>query len=292
MFDGVSWDQVLSGPQDAFRLSCPPGRPPFLFPVHHPRRLFPEDLIGRDSQIESLRQNLAGFSRNLPPLPALLYGHRGTGKTSMVVALWNEWNRQKKEGRPLRLFQVDRPGIDYLAALIDLLSTFPELHLVLLDDLAFSGEDDSFRQMKGLLDGGIMAIPDNVALVVTTNIRHLVSESRQTVSDALHPQEARDDALALYDRFGLTLFFDEPDCQEYFRLVLSKALSAGLIPSVPENWPALWSEWQASTREVPGEPDTPLLKILSLSLRFSRDRGSRSGRTAQQFVDLIRRQML
>ena len=292
MFDGSSWTEVLSGHHHAFRLAAPPGRPPFLFPVHHPRKILPEDLIGREAVLDPLRKNLAGFTHGLPPLPVLLYGHRGTGKTSTVIALWNEWNHKKKNQEVLRLLQVDKHGIEYLAPLIDLLSTFPELHLVLLDDLAFSGEDDSFRQMKALLDGGIMAIPDNVALVVTTNIRHLVSESRQTVSDALHPQEARDDTLALYDRFGLTLFFDEPDCHGYFRLVLSKALSAGLIPSVPENWPALWSDWQAATGEVPGEPDTPLLRILALSLQFSRDRGSRSGRTAQQFVDLIRRQML
>lgn len=292
MFDHVPWDEVLALPQEAFRLSCPPGRPPFLFPVRHPRRIFPEDLLGRDVQLESLRQNLSGFSRNLPPLPTLLYGHRGTGKTSMVLALWNEWNRLKKEERALRLIQVDKPGIHYLPPLFDLLSTSPEFSLVLLDDLAFSGEDDSFRQLKGILDGGIMPIPDDVALVVTSNIRHLVSESRQIVSDALHPGETRDDALALYDRFGLALFFDEPDRDDYFRLVLAKAVSAGLLSHVPENWLERWTDWQIATQDVPAEPEIPLLRILSRALRFSRDRGSRSGRTAQQFVDLLRRPML
>lgn len=292
MFDGNSWGEVLSGHNEAFRFAAPPGRTPFLFPIHHPRKLLPEDLLGREPAIDSLRRNLDGFSHDLPPLPTLLYGHRGTGKTSTVAALWNEWNIRKKESEPLRLLQVDKPGIDYLAPLIDLLSTFPQLFIVLLDDLAFGEEDDSFRQMKAILDGGIMASPVNVALIVTSNIRHLVSESRQGLSDALHPQETRDDALALYDRFGLTLFFDEPDQETYFRLVLSKAASAKLLSFVPDNWLSLWTDWQKATQEVPSIPEDPVLLILTQAQRFSRDRGSRSGRTAQQFVDLLRRRMI
>ncbi len=292
MFDGSSWTEVLSGHHHAFRLAAPPGRPPFLFPVHHPRKILPEDLIGREAVLDPLRKNLAGFTHGLPPLPVLLYGHRGTGKTSTVIALWNEWNHKKKNQELLRLLQVDKHGIEYLAPLIDLLSTFSQFFLVILDDLAFSDEDDSFRQMKSLLDGGIMATPVNVALFVTTNIRHMVSESRESLSDALHPQESRDDALALYDRFGLTLFFDEPDQHAYFRLVLAKAVSSKILQSFPENWLSLWENWQKTAQEVPSIPEDPILMILTRAQRFSRERGSRSGRTAQQFIDLLQRNMI
>ncbi len=292
MFEDGSWNEVLGGHHEAFRLAAPPGRNPFLFPIHHPRKLLPEDILGRETILDSLRRNLSGFSHGLSPLPTLLYGHRGTGKTSTVAALWNEWNLKKTASEPLRLLQVEKPGIGYLAPLIDLLSTFPQFFILLLDDLVFGEEDDSFRQMKAILDGGIMATPVNVALIVTSNIRHLVSESRQGLSDALHPQETRDDALALYDRFGLTLFFDEPDQEGYFRLILSKAVATKILPFVPDNWLSLWADWQKATQEVPAIPEDPLLLILTQGQRFSRDRGSRSGRTAQQFVDLLRRNML
>ena len=137
-----------------------------------------------------------------------------------------------------------------------------------------------------------MASPENVALVVTSNIRHLVAESRQEMDDALHPNERRDDALALADRFGLSLFFDEPSFEDYCHLVLSKAVASGLLKTMPKDWLHRWSAWQVESREAVREPPSQDLKILLKAQRFSRDRASRSGRTAQQFVDLLARQIL
>jgi len=291
MFDRDHFERVLSDSCLAFRLLCPPNQPPFLFGIHHPRRIVPEDLLGRSSQIQILQKNLSGFSQGLPPVPTLIYGHRGTGKTSLVLALWNEWNRRNSKS-PLKIIQADRQGIDFLSPVIDLISTRSDLFLILLDDLVFPREDSAFHQMKALLDGGVIGSPENAGLIVTSNVRHLVSESKTTTSDALHPQEERDDSLALYDRFGLTIFFDEPSLEDYLLLVLTKSCNAGILSGLSDDWQLRWTSWLKDSLETRMDPSDKDIRILRLALRFSRDKASRSGRTAQSFVDLLSRKLL
>lgn len=291
MFDELRTAPLLSGGHKAFRLICPDGAPPTLFPVRHPGTVLPDDLQGCQGHIAAFRKNLDGFQRRLPPVPALLYGSRGTGKTSLVLALWNDWNRLYPS-EPLKIIQADRQGIGHLPFLVDHLSECPGYFLLLLDDLTFPAEDASFQQFKALLDGGIIASPDNAGLVVTTNIRHMVEESRNAAADALHPEELRDSALALHDRFGLTLFFEEPDQENYLALVLSKAIRAGLLPAASGDWKDRFSQWLHAAENTPLSPSDPEIRILQQSLGFSRARGSRSGRTAQRFVDLLVRDLI
>lgn len=291
MFDRAHFENVLSDSCLAFRLLCPANQRPFLFAIHHPRSIVPEDLLGRSSEIQILQKNLSGFSKGRPPLPTLIYGHRGTGKTSLVLALWNEWNRRTIQS-PIKIIQADRQGIDFLAPMIDLISTRNDLFLIFLDDLMFPREDSSFHQMKALLDGGVIGNPENAALIVTSNVRHLVAESKATTSDALHPEEERDDSLALFDRFGLTIFFDEPSLEDYLLLVLAKSCNAGLLPVLSDDWQSRWTTWLKDSRETRVDPSDKDIRILCQAVRFSRNRASRSGRTAQTFVDLLSRNLL
>ena len=293
MFDKIDEGRVLEGQHKALRLVSPPGLPPFLHAVHHPRAIFPEELWGQEAAAELLRKNFQGLLHGLPPLPTLIHGHRGTGKTSLVLPLWNEWNRDPSRP-PLRLVQADVTGISYIAPLVDLLSLRSEPYLLLLDDLAFSPKDSDFRQFKAFLDGGAMAPPDNLGLVVTTNIRNLLPESRSARGDALHEEEEADDTHAIRDRFGLILSFDEPDATTYLSIVLRKARLAGLMPSGTSEETLLLklADWQERSRETSDVPADPDVRLLIAALAYSRGRGSRSGRTARQFVDLALRGLL
>ena len=293
MFDKIDEGRVLEGHHKALRLVSPPGLPPFLHAIHHPRAIFPEELWGQELAAEILRKNLEGLLHGLPPLPALIHGHRGTGKTSLVLSLWNEWNRTP-DRPPLRLVQADVTGIPYIAPLVDLLSLRSEPYLLLLDDLAFSPRDSEFRQFKAFLDGGAMAPPDNMGLVVTTNIRNLLPESRSARGDSLHAEEEADDTHAIRDRFGIVLSFDEPDVETYLSIVLRKVRLAGLLsPDPPEDTLlSRLADWQKESRETTDVPADPVVRLLIAALAYSRGRGSRSGRTARQFVDLALRGLL
>ena len=291
MFDRLEVERILGGSFNAFRLLCPSGHIPFLFGLNNPRRVYPEDLLGHAEHMQALKKNISGFSANLPPVPTLLYGHRGTGKTSLILSLWNDWNREHP-GFPLKIIQADRHGIDFLPPLIDHLSTRTELFILLLDDLTFPEEDASFHQLKALLDGGVIAASDNTGLVVTSNIRHLVSESKHLSADSLHPDESRDDSLALYERFGLALFFEEPSLEEYLLLVLTKSWHAGLLPDVGGDWKERWTDWTKRSSETRMDPSDKDIRILRGAVRFSREKASRSGRVAQRFVDLLSRDLI
>ncbi|MHB8368704.1 MAG: DUF815 domain-containing protein [Leptospirales bacterium] len=291
MFDRIDEGHVLEGPHKALRLVSPPGQLPFLHAIHHPRTILPGELSGQEETAEILRKNLRGMTRGLPPLPALLHGHRGTGKTSLVLSLWNEWN-QDPGLPPLRLVQADITGIPFFAPLSDLLSLRPEFYLFLLDDLAFSPDDLDFRQFKAFLDGGAMAPPENMALVVTTNIRNLLPESRSARGDSLHPEEEADDVHAIRDRFGIVRSFDEPSQEGYLSIVLAKARAAGILSEEEGGVLSRLAAWQETSRDTVEELSDPALRLLLSALSFSRGRGSRSGRTARQFVDLKLRGLL
>ncbi len=293
MFDKIDEGRVLEGPHKAFRLVSPPGLPPFLHAIHHPRAIFPEELWGQETAAGVLRKNLGGLLQGLPPLSTLIHGHRGTGKTSLVLSLWNEWNRDP--ARPsLRLIQADVTGISFIAPLVDILSLRSEPYLLLLDDLTFSPNDSNFRQFKAFLDGGAMAPPDNLGLVVTTNIRNLLPESRAARGDALHEEEQTDDTHAIRDRFGIVLSFDEPSVEIYLLIVLRKARLASLLPPDAEEAALLarLADWQEKTKETAATSPDPAVRFLLAALGYSRARGSRSGRTARQFVDLALRGLL
>ena len=139
-----------------------------------------------------------------------------------------------------------------------------------------------------------MAPPDNMGLVVTTNIRNLLPESRSARGDSLHAEEEADDTHAIRDRFGIVLSFDEPDVETYLSIVLRKARLAGLLsPDPPEDTLlSRLADWQKESRETTDVPADPVVRLLIAALAYSRGRGSRSGRTARQFVDLALRGLL
>lgn len=230
-----------------------------LVPVKHPHLVEGSDLIGIDSQCTALDRNTRQFLQRLPANHVLLWGDRGTGKSSLVKAMLN---RYADEG--LRLIGVDKEGLVHLQEIADILWERPERYLLFCDDLAFSENEPEYRELKAILEGGIAECPDNILIYATSNRRHLmprqVGENQypQNEEDELYPREATEEKVSLSDRFGLRLAFYRISQDTYLQIVSHYAQKLELdIPTKELHRYAL--EWEASS-------------------------SGRSGRVAYQFV--------
>ncbi len=179
------------------------------------------DLLGVDLQREQLLRNTLQFMRGFPANHALLWGARGTGKSSIVRALLAEYAEQG-----LRLIEVERNELADLPLIVESLAGLPQHFLVFCDDLSFEAGEGDYRILKSVLDGSLERAPDNVLLYATSNRRHLLPEQhsdnqhwQQGDGGELHPSEAVEDKIALSDRFGLWLSF-YPFNQEHYLAVV------------------------------------------------------------------------
>ncbi|MCS7067924.1 MAG: ATP-binding protein [Meiothermus sp.] len=177
-----------------------------------------DDLVGYSRQIHSLRTNVERFLAGKPAVPMLLYGARGSGKSTSVKAL-----RTHYADRGLRLVEVLSEGLEQLPALLELLSPLPYKFVLYMDDLAFASDDERFHKLKALLEGAVYERPANVLAVATSNRRNLVAQhwSDRPAPDASDPAswDTLQDKLALADRFGLVLTFPPFDQQLYLEAV-------------------------------------------------------------------------
>ncbi len=226
-----------------------------------------DDLLGVAPAIEALDRNTRSLIAGLPFNDVLLFGSRGTGKSSAVRGLLS---RHAAAG--LRLVEVDRSDLaelpDLLAALHRITRSVPGRYafLIFCDDLSFGTSELGFRELKAALEGGVEARPARVCVVVTSNRRHLLPETmaenreaRLDASGELHLGEALEEKLALADRFGLVLGFYPCDQESYLEIVAHWLAKDGI--------PAL---------------DDPAREA---ALRYALERGGRSGRVARQFVN-------
>jgi uncharacterized protein len=232
-----------------------------LVPVPAPQPFDLDDLIGVDRPLERLVRNTEQFLRGLPSHHVLLYGERGTGKSSAVKGLLTRY-----ADRGLRVVEVRKDDLADLPRILDLLRGTSKRVLVFCDDLSFGEDDPGARELKAVLEGSIAAPPESVRIVATSNRRHLIPERRADNAAVrldsegeLHVGEALEEKLALSDRFGLVLGFFGFDQRTYLEIVNHYAKREGLAVSP-----------QVLREEA---------------LRFALERSSRSGRTARQFVD-------
>lgn len=240
------------------------GRSGYLMPLHVSLDTRLSDLIGVDKQRDQLARNTRQFIDGLPANHALLWGSRGTGKSSLVRALLAE-NHQ----RGLRLIEIERDHLGDLPRVVEQLQKLPQRFVLFCDDLSFEAGESDYRVLKSVLDGSLEQAPDNVLLYATSNRRHLVPEKEsdnenwQRVDGELHPSEAVEDKIALSDRFGLWLSF-YPFTQEHFLSVVEHWI--GQLAS------ASGLEWQRDEA----------LDITAV--RWATGRGNRNGRCAYQFA--------
>jgi hypothetical protein len=228
-------------------------------PVRHVDRITLADLIGIDGQLHKLIRNTKQFLRGAPANHVLLWGERGTGKSSAVKALLHEY---ASDG--LRLVQVHRQDLLDLPEITEQLWDRPEKFILFCDALSFEADDLEYKELKAMLEGGLHAQPKNLLIYATSNRRHLITErmaDRQVVvaNGEIHANDALSEQLSLADRFGLRLGFYAIDQQTYLRIVRHLAAARGL----------------------PVDDETLEREALRWAMAYS----GRSGRSARQFVD-------
>lgn len=228
--------------------------------VHHPHNIRLPDLQGIDEQKQQLVRNTLQFLQKKPANNVLLSGSRGTGKSSLIKALLNEYAEQG-----LRLIEVEKHDLIDLADIVEAFYNRPERFIIFCDDLSFEQNDASYKALKSVLDGSISAPPDNALIYATSNRRHLLPEymrenlKAQTVEGEIHQTEAVEEKISLSERFGLWLSFYPFKQDEYLAIVGYWLKQLGVI-------------------------DTDTINVQRAALQWALKRGSRSGRAAWQFA--------
>jgi len=221
------------------------------------------DLLGIEKQKQALLENTRHFVEGKPSNHALLWGARGTGKSSLIKAIVNQFAPQG-----LRVVQIDKDDLAWLPEILDMLELEDEQFrfVIFCDDLSFEAGETSYKPLKSILEGGLELPPEHVRLYATSNRRHLLPEKQsenqlsKLVDGEVHHADSLEDKLALSDRFGLSLSFYPANWENYFAIV--EALFAELIVD------------KDSLHEA--------------ARMYAMGRGSHSGRTAKQFYQYYR----
>jgi len=231
--------------------------PDRLVPVAQINRVGLELLIGIDRARDTLIENTLRFARGLPANNALLWGARGMGKSSLVKAAHGVANG---ETGTLVLIEIYREDIPTIGRLLDLLRPSDRRFLVFCDDLSFDKEDNHYKSLKAMLDGGIAGRPENVLFYATSNRRHLMPRDmiENERSTAINPSEATEEKVSLSDRFGLWLGFHPCDQAEYLRMIRGYCDHFGII--IDDQ------------------------RLRAEAIEWRQTRGAMSGRVAWQFV--------
>ncbi len=211
--------------------------------VPDPVRL--DDLVGYELEQEPVVENTRQFIAGAPANNVLLYGDRGTGKSSTVKALLNEFQLQG-----LRLIEVAKEHLEDYPGIIALLRGRRERFILFVDDLSFEEHETHYKALKAALEGSLDIRPDNVVLYATSNRRHLVVErfadrQKASLDEEVHPEETAQEKLSLADRFGVHAPFLIPDQDRYLTIVEGLAARFGLhVPAGELRRRALrWSTW-------------------------------------------------
>lgn len=218
------------------------------------------DLQCVDRQKQELDRNTRQFLQGLPANHALLWGPRGTGKSSLIKAVFNEYRNMS-----LKLIEVDKKHIEDLPEIIELVNERDDRFILYCDDLSFEANDSGYKAMKVVIDGSISQTPDNLLIYATSNRRHLIPEYMQEnlqsemVEGELHLSETIEEKISLSERFGLWLAFHSFSQEAYLQIV--------------DYWMSKMNE------DLPDREE-----MHKAALKWALEHGSRSGRSAWQFT--------
>lgn len=232
-----------------------------LKPVLYLDEITLEDLVGIEKQKEEIVENTQRFLKGLPANNVLLWGARGTGKSSLIKAILNEY---KKEG--LRLIEIDRDDLDDLIEIADEIRELPFKFIIFCDDLSFEEGEKGYKGLKRILEGSIEKSPENIKIYATSNRRHLITEyqsdnngTKVGSNGEIHYSDSVEEKISLSDRFGLWLGFYHGSQQEYLNVV------------------------DSYFKDYEGNKD----ELHKQALQFAQRRASKSARTAKQFFNAM-----
>ncbi len=228
-----------------------------LVPVKHPDMQKLEDLPGYEQERKKIVENTEALLNNMPANNILLYGDAGTGKSSAIKAVANEYI-----SRGLRLVEIKKNQLFELPEILESLSSNPLKFIVFIDDLSFTTDDKDFAALKAILEGSVCKRGSNVVVYATSNRRHLIKETMEDRAGTdIHESDTRQELMSLSARFGLVITFMQPDKKKYASIVETLAKKANITE------------------------DTDSLIIRAE--RFAIRAGGRSPRAAKQFIDLV-----
>ena len=229
-----------------------------LVPVKHPDPQRLSELPGYEKEREKVIANTEALLEGRPANNVLLYGDAGTGKSSAIKAIANEY-----APRGLRLVEVKKNQLYLLPDLMDKLAANPLKFILFIDDLSFTANDDNFAALKAILEGSVGGRAGNIAVYATSNRRHLIKETLEDRSGSdIHESDTRQELMSLAARFGLTVTFGQPDKSRFVQIVSDLAAQYG----------------------VGEDPEKLIVKAEAFAIRA----GGRSPRVAKQFIELCK----
>ncbi len=227
-----------------------------FIPVENPVHIRLSDLKDYEYEKSLILNNITGFLKGYPSLNMLLYGSKGTGKSSTIHAVLNEFYNEK-----LRLVQIDDGSLGKINEIRQKTETIPMKWLIFIDDISMSGDDKRISQLKASLEGNIAGDFRNSIIVATSNRRHIVKETFSDREDAVHGRDTMEEQLSLSDRFGISILFSLTDKNMYLSIVRQLAEDHSI------------------------KTDSERLEILAE--RWALTKGGRSPRRAKQFIEFL-----
>ena len=244
-----------------------------VVPVHDMANCVLDDIIGYESQKQELTANTRAFANGLSANNVLLYGDSGTGKSTSIKAIINEFY---DDG--IRMIEIYKHQFEYLTNLLALLKGRNYKFIIYMDDLSFEENENQFKFLKAVIEGGVETKPDNVLIYATSNRRHLIKETWHDRSDAdyvedMHHSETMEEKLSLAARFGTSIFYPKPGRQEFLDII------EGIMKQ--EAREKNGSQGQEGTSVMDRD------ELAALATKWEMRHGGLSGRTARQFVTYL-----
>ncbi len=231
----------------------------FIKPILNIQHVHLDDLIGYESAKRKLIDNTEAFVSGRSANNCLLFGDAGTGKSSCIKGILNQYY-----DRGLRIIEIYKHQFGHLNEVISQIKNRNYKFIIYMDDLSFEEFEVEYKYLKAVIEGGLEKRPKNVLIYATSNRRHLIRESfrdKEERDEELHTNDTVQEKLSLVSRFGVTIYFGAPDKKEFEQIVLALAKRDGI--AMPEE------------------------ELLAGANRWELSHGGRSGRCAQQFIDYL-----